>query len=166
MDYRLSEKTNVNSNQLPAPMLAAIREQEAQQRLLYDTVASLVARVAVLEHSLAKLQTCTVQQFPDGRLYLPAGEKLRIRNPSGFMNAYTTVDCSAVSADAPRPAWTGPPRPCGQVLAAPNPQLHAPSLPSGNGAGIGSRAGRDWQSIASANSIENPMIRNTSSGWP
>jgi hypothetical protein len=110
----------------------------------------LKARVDALEAQLAQLQACAVQQSPDGRLHLPAGNRLRIE----IGTTRLTMDLTTFNVQAN-----------GQVLVDSSPA----SRPAGTTPGAQTLAGSassagSWQAQASANGVDNP--RNLSSGLP
>lgn len=104
---------------------------------LVQQIDALSARVEMLEKRLSSLSQCTVQQYWDGRLHLPAGrliaaagETRMTLEPTRFnvvVNGKVIVG-SSVNAPSPPPAQAGQP------------------LPGGAG----------WQSIAAASGIQDP----------
>lgn len=168
--YSVGEMKTARAGNPLEDQLAAMRWEAARaEREHLALIASLVSRVDALEASLRNLQTCTVQQFADGRLYLPAGSKLRVELPAAFgRRSYETVDVEKLTVEAPRPMTAGPPRPCGQVIitrpSAPVQRGQAPPPPSAPAGAslqsLGNKAGQgNWQSQAQSNGISNPRTR-------
>ncbi len=174
MGEKTAQASNVVQNALnPKPnsmeQIAIARAEAAKaaaERAFAAHVNALTARVEALEVALRRLQTCTVQQFADGRLYLPAGNKLRFEVPGPYGPWYQTVDLTKCDVEAPRPLTAGPPSPAGYVVVSTH--APAPSLPSGPavppapsgpaGQSLQSIAGGrgNWQSIAGSNTMNDP----------
>jgi hypothetical protein len=154
----LNPKPN-SMEQIAAARAEAARE--AAERKFIAHVNALTERVAVLEQALRRLQTCTVQQYADGRIYLPAGNKLTFEVPGvyGVMSS-CTVDFKNSRVAAPRPLTAGPPSPAGHVVLSTNVNAPASPLPGSPPPAVQGQAlqapQQSWQSIASSNSINDP----------
>ena len=107
----------------------------------------LMARVDALEAQVRQMQACTVQQWPDGRLHLPAGNKLQVE----IGNTRLTMDVASFTVEAN-----------GQILLGSRPGWQPPPTASAGGLqGIAAQAGSagSWQSQAAANGISDPRTR-------
>jgi hypothetical protein len=122
----------------PTTVAAAVGPAAAQLQIL-------MARVDALEAQVRQLQAGTVQQWPDGRLHLPAGNKLQV----DIGNTRLSMDVASFTVEAN-----------GQVLLGSRPgwQPPAPTPPATGVQGLAAQAGSggSWQSQAAANGTENP----------
>ena len=150
----------VNSAEQGEALRAEAKRAAAERKLLAH-IQDLTDRVAVLESALRRLQACTVQQFADGRLHLPAGSKLRfaLLGPYG-QTMYHSVDLAKCTVEAPRPFSAGAPSPAGYVILGTNVNAPGAAMPAGpvgpSLQGLPTSSNGNWQSIASANSMDNP----------
>lgn len=114
------------------------------ERQLAPYIQTLTSRLEALEAAVRGLQERSVQQLDDGRLYLPAGNKLRIE----IGNTRLTMDVTKFTVEAN-----------GQVILAASapslaPRTYAPNSLQGMAAQAG--VGNSWSSTAQQNAIENP----------
>lgn len=110
----------------------------------------LMARLDALEAQVRQMQACTVQQWPDGRLHLPASNRLQVE----IGNTRLTMDVASFTLEAN-----------GQVLLGSRPGWQpSPTAPAGGLQGVAAQAGSagSWQSQAAANGTSNP--RNPTAG--
>jgi hypothetical protein len=144
--------TAANAPKLPGqatgpPSIAAAR-QGAQTAVAAGQVASLVQRLTTrldaLEAQLQLLQTSTLQQWPDGRVHLPAVNRLHIE----IGNTRLTMDMATFTVEAN-----------GQVIVSARP-LMQPQMTSQQGGSLQSLAAQagsgSWQSQAHQSGVEDP----------
>ena len=127
----------------PAAVAAAAVPAAAQLQIL-------LARLDALEAQVRQMQASTVQQWPDGRLHLPAGNRLQVE----IGNTRLSMDVASFTVEAN-----------GQVLLGSRPGWQpSPATPAGGLQGVAAQAGSagNWQSQAAANGTSNP--RNPSAG--
>jgi len=136
----------------------------AEERRLMALVQFLHERVAHLETSVRRLQLCTVQQFADGRLHLPAGNKVKVAMtfPNQSIPTYYTVDLTNTWVEAPRPLEAHPRSPAVSVFLGSTSDVRVPPLPTGPAPATGQSLSQmgggpgGWQSIATSNAMADP----------
>jgi hypothetical protein len=119
------------------------------ERQLAPYIQTLTSRLEALEATVRGLQERSVQQLDDGKLCLPAGNKLKIETG----NTRLTMDVRKFTVEAN-----------GQViLAAPAIPLGPPTHAPGSVQGIAAQAGvgHSWSSVAQQNAIANPRKSTT-----
>lgn len=114
------------------------------ERQLAPYVQTLASRVEALEAAVRSLQQHSIQQRDDGKLYLPAGNRLRIE----IGNTRLTMDSTTFTVEANGRV----------ILSAPLTPVGSPTQAPGSGQGIAAHAGRgqSWQSVAAQNATEDP----------
>jgi hypothetical protein len=145
--------------------LLAAAKHAAEERRLMNLLQSLHERVAQLESTVRKLNLCTVQQFADGRLHLPAGSRLKLAflHPNQSEFVYHTVDLTHTWVEGPRPFEAQGRSPASSVFLVGTSEGRAPPLPTGpapnTGSSLGQSAGSagNWQSTAASNGSDNPL---------
>ena len=101
----------------------------------------MTARLDALEQQVRQLQSCTLQQWPDGRVHLPAG---RVRIEIGGTRLKMDLTTFSVEAN-------------GQILVSTRPDSSG-GTPTQQAGGLQSMApsAGGWQSTAQQNAISNP----------
>ena len=138
-----------------AALLADAERANAERHRLVHHINQLTRHVRALEHTVNGLLACAVQQRWDGRLRLPSPERVKI---DATMNGMPVVLELRVSPMLESPTHSALPQShgAGADASLPAPPPAAPagqSLQSLAGMGGGSQS---WQSIATANGVENP----------
>lgn len=108
-----------------------------------NSLQALTQRVEALEAAVEQLQECTVQQWPDGRLHLPASHVLRIE----FGNTRLVMDFRTFMVEVN-----------GQVILGP-PAMQQQTSTSSSGSvqdSAGQSAPGSWRDIAQQGGIASP----------